>query len=257
MKKKKLLIISLIIIILLPLIVFGKYLYYKTYEFYLTTNNFYFYSNYLSLDNKKFTINNWGGSGNYNISVDLYNYSNDLKYTSDDIEYEVTCNSSSNVTCSVNNGSGVLYGNMKGSKDVGITIIPKEDLKTGDEVEVEVIAKSKTIYNKILKATFKILVTDIDYNIVDSSGSLYASLDISNLGDVSKEVTLTFDNSKVNIDTTNKLVINGTNTNKNGFISSSVITLEPGSDYSIYFYKKDISKNYSLLENKNVITVSQ
>lgn len=257
-KKKKIIIISIILLLIIPLSVAAKYIYNSLYEHYLTTKGFYFYSDFLDISTKEYKLDNWSGSENYNISFNLYNYQNDLKYTSSNIEYNISYECSSNVSCSTDlyNNQGVLSGEGKNYSRVNLVIEPTEPLHAGDEVSVLVKASTNNIFRKELKAKYIITVNDIDYNIVDNAKSMYAILNIVNSSDKEKSVTLNFDNSIVNIDTSNKLVVNGTSYNRDEYLKSVTIKLSPLSDNSIYFYKKNVDNDYSYPGNNNESIIS-
>lgn len=260
MKERKKIIIGLVVLVLIiPLGILAKYLYSSLYEHYLTTKDFYFYSDYLDTSTPIYKLDNWSGMDNYNISFNLLNYQNELKYTANDIKYDISYECSNNVTCSTDivDNKGTILGGSKNYNNINLIITPKERLNAADEVTILVKASTNNIFKKELSAKYVISISDIDYNIVDGVGSMYATLNLANNSNHEKEVTLTFDNSVVNIDTSNKLVLKGSSYNKDEYLKSVTIKLGALTDNSINFYKNDVEQDYSYpSSNKSIISIS-
>ena len=247
----------LFLFLVIPFHSLAKYLYTNFYEHYLTTHNFYFTSDYLTTDNKTYVLNNWGGTEDFIFTFHLLNYLNLDEYTKEDITYRLSFSCSDNVTCEENKiNDHLLEGNTVTKDEISINIHPNS-IKENDVVTLNITAESASLYPKELKATVILNVNNlgISYNISDSEKALFLALNISNDNENDKKVKLSFDPTSVSIDTTNELVYEGLSTLDTDFIKESVITLKAGSDNTIYFYKKDINKNYSLISDVLNVTV--
>lgn len=249
MKKKK----WLLLLLLIPIIVLAKYAYDAIYEHYLSTNNFYFKSDYEGT----YTYNNWSGITDYDLKFNLLNYENNKRYTEEDIDYTLDITCSDNVLCTLDKTSGTLTGDVKSKDDINIKVSPK-NIKNNDKVTIDISATTDNIFKKVLTTKYILNVTNygIDYNVIDDENNMYAVLNIANsLED--KEVTITFDSSLVSIDSTNDLFLNKTDyTESDGYISSIKTVINGGSDNSIFFYKNDITKDYTYPSlNESIINI--
>ena len=87
-----LLIIFVIVIFLTPKFVStAKYVYNAIHEHYLSSKDFYFKSDKLSINHTEYEItNNWSGAEPYVITVNMSSKQNDMSYTESDIDYNIT-----------------------------------------------------------------------------------------------------------------------------------------------------------------------
>lgn len=209
---------------------------------------------------------------------------NNLLAAAYDIGYEITYTASSNIICQLSKTEGTI--NSKTNTDYfNLTITPNTQLKSGDKVFVEIVAKATKPYEKEIKADFTLVIgkENLTYEIVDEKDTPYLKLNITNtqsyyivntefgqykkndkisgetylnLSDVDKqkcystEVTLKFDPREVILDMTNSAYLratNITNTAINGYNYTNGITfkIEALSSECLRFYKKDQSKDYT------------
>ena len=88
---------------------YGRYIYLELKEYYLSTKNFYFNRDKLTLDRAIYQVENWSGVDSYNISINLNSYKNNLEVCDSDITYELSYFCSTNVTCHLSKDSGTIY----------------------------------------------------------------------------------------------------------------------------------------------------
>ena len=288
--KKQILILLLILIFITIIIVFGRFLTSSIKDFFVRSREFYFYSDKLSEDTAIFQIDNWSGVDDYVITINMNSLENNLKSTSYDISYSIQSSCSDNAICELSKTEGIIYANT--NNDIfTVTITPTKQLKTGDKVEVEIVADSTSKYKKTLKGKFTLVVgkENLSYQITDASQSPYLELRITNtltyynvsepfdsytvgqkidsdtylgLSDINKAkcysvmVTLNFDPSKVLLDITNEEYQEATNivnTQINGknYVSGFTIEIDAISSINLRFYKTDVTKDYTYPNNNS------
>ena len=103
--------------------------------------------------------------------------------------------------------------------------------------------------------TFKVKNYGLTYFVEDSENALYLKLHLINLETKLQKVKLSFSKDLLSIDTTNPLVYEGNNTLESDYIKESEISLDSQKEAVIYFYKKDITKDYSIA--KDILNVSK
>ena len=294
-KKVRLILVMLLVLILLPVgITFSKYINDFIGDYLIKTNNFFFSSDKLGSPTLHYNVNNWGGVGNFKIQFELNNHKNNLLVSDSDIDYTISLNCSSGVTCTINSNSGTIYkAEMTDSFEVIIT--PQRIFNAGESVTVSITASSTTPYVKTLGATFTITVgrQGIGYEISDQVGQPYMNMTITNARDqyvvaqafgnyaandvistdvyrnlsstdqakcYSARITLTFDPQDVIIDTTSNLLKTATYTTTTisgvAYISSITFDVEAMSSNVIRFYKIDVTENYTYpyQNNTSIIT---
>lgn len=263
MKKKKYFIILFLIIITISVVTFARFIYTQRSEHYLESKDFYFYSDVLTLNNKKYTVSNWNGKEAYVFEFNLNNYKNDLAITKDDINYKVSVECPSNATCTTDltGNIGTLTGNSKVDKTIKVTVVMNEEIEIGEEINLKLTVESTSPYKKVLKANFIIELSDYVYQIEDVSGRAYLILELINPKDEDITYHLSFDPRKINVDMTSPLVDHGTKgyTTIDGetYINSLDVTLDSTSTKELIFYKDDITQDYTYpVKNKqSIITV--
>lgn len=283
-KKYKLIIIIMVFIMLLPVtITLSRYVTTKLSDYILESKRFFFNSDKLTANNKRYEINNWSGTDPISIQFDLNNRKNNLLFSDMDIEYELSVTCDTDVTCNITNTSGVIYKNDN-SVTFNLIINPKRVFGVNETVTIKVKGKSTSPYIKELSATFiiKVGVQGLTYDITDSLLSPYLMFNITNtrqsyfarevynnynIGDEittedylklsdddkkhfsSARITLSFDPKKVLLDTTSDITNNSTKlyTEYNGisYISSITFDIDALSSTSIRFYKQDTNNNYT------------
>lgn len=233
------------------------------------------------------TWNLYGG-GAHEITFELRNYYDDLRITQGQISYTVSVEAktpadesgSSNsvsglATVSDNSAdpAGTVISGALGSagsegkavQEITLSIADEQTVPYVDGTEVIVTIQSTSPYEKIMKLHFLLYQVDtyLSYEIQDSVGSPYAELILmansvgtESTGSVQPYLTWPKD---LSIDNTNGL----TYTYETDFVQQSGMTdrnmqisraLRAKESESIYFFKADVSKNYSkqrTIVNKN------
>ncbi|WP_418746426.1 hypothetical protein [Frisingicoccus sp.] len=248
-------------------------------------------SGYVYEDVQEGTWNLYGG-GAHEITFELRNYYDDLRITQGQIPYTVSVEAktpadesgSSNpiqglATISDNSAdpdgttgseiSGALGSagsEGKAVQEITLSIADEQTVSYVDGTEVIVTIQSTSPYKKIMKLHFLLYQVDtyLSYEIQDSVGSPYAELILmansvgtESTGSVQPYLTWPKD---LSIDNTNGLTYtyetdfeqqSGMTDRKNMQISRALRAKE---SESIYFFKADVSKNYSkqrTIVNKN------
>lgn len=180
-KKISIIILCCLIVFILFTATLGRYIYNVIDNYILETKGFYFNSSVLSVNTKESKINNWDGTNSYQILVDLNNIKNSFVHTEADIEYNVSVQCSSGVTCKASKLSGTLY---EASQTDGftITMTPNSKFDAGESAEVNVTVYSMKPYKKTLKGRFVISVenSDFTYNIEDAPKDKFMTLNMTN-----------------------------------------------------------------------------
>ena len=264
--KVKVAITIFIIVLLIAVSAFGRYIYNTAREAYFTSKKFYFTSDLLTLDNQKYTYEDWGGIDTYETSVDLYSYANKFLRLDYDLEYEISCESLSpnKIKCAFNseNGptsmTGVIYAKTTDGREnnvskVGIYVVPLTQINKGESVKFALKASTKEPYEKEISCEISLKVKQIttnSYKIEDVPNRNYAVLEIVNAKDTALQYTLTFDPRVLRIDTNDEVCVNkvsGTATTVDGvqYLNKIVFNMDGESTKNIKFYKVDMTKDYT------------
>lgn len=263
--KVKVAITIFIIILLISISVFGRYIYNNAREAYFTSRKFYFTSDLLTLDNQKYTYEDWGGIDVYETSVDLYSYANKFLRLDYDLNYEISCESlsPSKIKCTLNSAdgptstTGVIYAKIDGRENnvskVGIYITPLTQINKGEIVTFAVKASTKEPYLKEISCEISLKVkeqTTNSYKIEDEPNRNYAILELVNAQNTALQYTLTFDPKVLRIDTNDELCVNkisGASTTIEGiqYLNKIVFNMDKESAKKIKFYKVDMTKDYT------------
>ena len=212
------------------------------------------------------------GASEHNVTVNVQNYFDKLRVTPKDIQYTGTISvknkngetiSASGTFPKLKKGndaftSGTLKTGTEGTSDELTLAIPKNsEWDYEDGTVVTLTLKSTSPYKKTLTMKFVLYATDtnLKYRVEDSAGSPYAELIMMTNVDGSSGVQpyLTWDDG-LKIDNTNPLTFSyasGTFTQQQGMTDRNMQVsekLKTGRSESIYFFKKDTSKNYSQSE---------
>ncbi len=274
---------------------YGRYIYLELKEYYLSTKNFYFNSDKLTVDRAIYQVENWSGVDSYNISINLNSYKNNLEVCDSDITYELTYFCSNNVNCHLSKEGGTIF-TATNTDNVVATLTPITSLSEGDTAFIEVTAQSTAPYRKTIKARFILNVATVGlsyeiedkvnrpylnfnitntldyYTIVTPFGSYNAGdkIDISTYSNLSNEnklkcksalITLTFDPNTVVLDMTSEYYLNATNyttttINGNEYINSITFNVEAISSAQVKFYKIDATRNYTYPITNNSSIIS-
>ena len=292
--KKKLKKISikdvLVIIFLLFVLTIGsstlaKYVIQEFHSYYLNAKHFYFTSNRLKKNNPTYLVNNWSGVGSFNISFDLSSEKNSYVYTDSDINYEVSFNCPSDVNCSLDKTSGIIYNTPTGHSDtVTLSVVPTRNYSENERLNILIEARSTSPYMETIKATFAYVVgkQGVTYEIEDENNRTYMILKITNainyckviqafddyqIDDliesnvyrslnaqdrakcVGEEITLNFDPHDIILDTTSNIVdyatYNSISIDGTDYINQLIFNIEPVSTMAIKFYKINTAQNYT------------
>ena len=289
MKKSKTRILFVVFIAIGLLVIvlgstYGRYIYLELKDYYLSTKNFYFNSDKLTLNRAIYQVENWSGVDSYNISINLNSYKNNLEVCDSDITYQVTYSCSNNVICNLNKLSGTIRRGTN-TDNIVATLTPITNLSEGDTAFIEVTATSTAPYTKTIKARFilNVSISGLSYEIADEAQRPYLNFNITNTLDYytvmtafgnhhagdkidintylalsvenrakckSALITLTFDPRVVVLDMTSEAYLKATNyttTNINGFsyINSVTFNVEAISSAQVKFYKIDAMRDYT------------
>lgn len=279
-------ILSVLVVILLIEFTFGRYIKNIVNNYILETKAFYFNSSILKVNDKKMAISNWDGVNSYTLTIDLNNRKNSTRYTTSDISYNIDVECSSDVTCTLNKNSGVIRPE-DGTDTYQITVTPQRNFYEGDNVVVKTSVTSSAPYRKSMSATYtiEVLNSDFSYNIKDSAGGKYLTINFINsiayyevseafgsysVGDhisladygelsasdkdkcFSAIVTVEYDPHDLLVDMTNDLYIHRLSNNYETeeinnytYVKKFSFKVNPSSSSSIIFYKDDMSEDYT------------
>ena len=280
-------IISVIVLFVLILflfvgIVFGRYIRNIINDYILETKGFYFNSSILNVNGKNYLINNWDGVNSYTLTIDLNNRKSSDRYTTTDIEYTISVNCPSSVSCTLSKSSGILHPEDE-TDSYQIVVTPLQNFYEGDEVTVSTSVSSSRPYEKTMSATYTIGIekSDFSYNIEDNVNSKYLVInflnaisyyqveeafgsysvgdqigleDYQNLTEAEKNkcfsaiVTVTYDPHKVLVDMTNKLYLHRLSSNY------QEVTIGGFQYVSKFSFKVNASSSSSIIFYKDDIT---
>lgn len=283
-KNKKLLFIAgFLLLVITPTL--SRFIYNSINNFIMESQGFYFSSSVLGVDNNEYKINNWDGVSSYYLNVDVKNRKNEYVSANTDVEYDITLECSSNVTCSLSKEKGTIKKDSEGDSYI-ISMSPKTTIKEGELVTVKTTATSTSPYKKTLSATYNIGIEKrgFSYKITDNENDKYLILDLTNaityyqveeaflnykVGDkistdtykmLNKEnqskcysaiVTISFDPNEILLDMTDsnykrKIGTEEVKTVDNSsYVSGFKFKVGATSSEKIKFYKKDIAKDYT------------
>lgn len=284
LKNKKLLIIICLFLLVVTK-TFSRFVYNSINNFIMESQGFYFSSSVLSVDNNEYKINNWDGVSSYYLNVDVKNRKNEYVFANTDVDYDITLECSSNVTCSLSKESGTIKKGSEGDSYI-ISMSPNSTIKEGEIVTINTTATSTSPYKKKLSATYNIGIEKrgFSYKITDKENNKYLVLDLTNsityyeveeaflkykVGDkisvdtykaLEKEnkakcysaiVTISFDPNLILLDMTDsnyKRRIGNEEVqriNNSNYISGFKFKVGATSSEKIKFYKNDITKDYT------------
>ena len=275
-KKISIIVLSCLVLTLTLLVAYGRYFFNIINNYILESKKFYFNSNVLGVNEKKYQINNWNGVSNYTVTIDLNNRKTQSRYTTTDIEYNiyVECDETE-AHCEANKTSDILRENVHTSSYT-VTITPLRNFTAGEQTYVTTYVTSTSPYVKTLKATYYLNVVNemFTYYIDDSADSPILNLNLTNSLDYyevetafgsltpgtrlsteryneltaaekancySAKVTLTFDPSIVILDSTDESIKNRLSTNY------QTTTVSGNSYVSQYSFKVDAATNKKVI----------
>lgn len=288
-KKKNVLILIGIITAIFALnftFTYAKYVANNTWNYYLQSKNFYFSSDSLDQTGIKNVNTTWDGE---KVIFNAKNFTSLDQITDYDITYKATCKvlSGDKTDClmngtNTNTFTGTLSSNQsctntKDSKDVSkynkskcemegytwnkieatrdLYFELKDDIK---ESLVEVTLEATAPYKKTLKGTFLLHKGKASNEEIIKTYKSYTNHDIlslNNLYKTNKCTKISFDSSKIRLDTTSINAINYTE-DSNGYVNSITLLLEKNKNTDITFYKTSFDEiydesNFTLEESTN------
>ena len=184
-KQRLFLLYVLIFILILSSFTFARYAYQSVKAYFFQMKKFYFNCDKLTEAGSNIEMTNWSGVGQYSITFNMNSYANDLLYSDDNIDYTISYQCSSNVTCSVvdNKTSGTISNTTHRDSFTIIITVPTETvLHDQDRVELSVETNSTSPYKKKLRGVFALVVGyyGLSYEIDDSRNSPYLITRITN-----------------------------------------------------------------------------
>ncbi len=268
-----LLIVLLVLVFFTPNIIStARYVYNAVHDNYVSSQDFYFASDKLSLEHTEYqATNNWSGAATYEITINMTSKKNDMATTESDIEYDIRFTCSDNVECTLSKTHGTIVGWGNDGDNVDwfkIYVNPKDGrvLNNTEVAWVEVTAESTSPYSQEISGRIILEVgsSNIYYEIMDSADSPYLTVNIVNSSPQNANVTLSYSPSQVLLDMTSHFYLNATaNTTQtiNGYsyINSITSNVSSLSTTSVKFYKVDPTQNYIYLSSDNhtpIITLS-
>ncbi|MBQ9071034.1 MAG: hypothetical protein IJY23_06800 [Clostridia bacterium] len=164
--------------------VVAKYVNERKGDRFIFSKSFYFESNYLTANNKTYSLNSTQNS----VEIELYNFENEWRVSEVDTSYTVTVSSTD--TEFLLDGEKLTSKTYSAEKDTAVTTnIYLSNLKPGASYEIVAIASGG--YTKTLKATFTVKETsDKAYmNVTENTNHVLLTVFTEN---VSGEVSVSF-----------------------------------------------------------------
>lgn len=282
--KKNYIIICLVIILSSIFVTYGRYIYNDIKDLYLSSKNFYFNSDKLTVNRAIYKVDNWSAVDAYSISINLNNSKNNLVHSDSDISYVINYTCSSNIECSLSSKDGILYSNENIDNFTAV-LTPKTNFNDGDEAWIEIVVKSTAPYKKELSGRFILKVgkvglsysiddkknrtffdfritNSLDYYMVNeafgdySVGSRIDRITYMNLSDLDKSkctsalITLSFDPEYVILDMTSNAYLNAQSVDTieidgYNYVNEISFKMDSESSESVRFYKADSSEDYT------------
>ena len=135
--KKILILLGILLLSITPTL--SRYIYNSISNFILESQGFYFSSSILGIDNNEYKINNWDGVSTYYLNVDVNNRKNEYVVGNTDIEYGISVECSSNVTCNLSKETGIIKKDSEGDSYI-ISMIPSKQIEEGELVTIKTVA---------------------------------------------------------------------------------------------------------------------
>ena len=233
MKKRKIIagvsVLLAVALLLCVILSVAKYIIKKGQQSELTSQKFYFSSNFLKSDEVP-TYNIYGNT----VTFAVRNYIDSFRVNATDINYTVSADSGA---------LDILNGSLEGAASSSANITLSYDFAADElqkEITVSVTGTGK--FTKTLSAKFIFIKYDgLKYEIKDQADRDYAELYIYT-GNTAQNVTINWDKTKLLIDETNDYVFGKLNSDKN---SVTVIDIPADTTVKIAFFKNDITQDYT------------
>lgn len=235
MKKRKIIagvsVLLAVALLLCVILSVAKYIIKKGQQSELTSQNFYFSSNFLKSDEVP-TYEIYGNT----VTFAVRNYIDSFRVNATDINYTVSADSGA---------LDILNGSLEGTASSSANITLSYDFAADElqkEITVSVTGTGK--FTKTLSAKFIFIKYDgLKYEIKDQADRDYAELYIYT-GNTASDVTIAWDKAELLIDETNDYIFG--NTTLNAEINSVTIRDIPAdTTVKIVFFKKNIAQDYT------------
>lgn len=246
MKKRRVIaVISVLLAVALLLVAVpsvAKYVTNKKKQSELTSQNFYFSSNFLKSDQEP-TYEIYGNT----VTFSVRNYIDSLRVNDADIDFTVSAEGGT-----VDKTIGSLVGAVSSSENVILTCdFGLDELQK--EIPVSVTGTGE--FTQTLKAKFVFIKPDsLTYKIEDQETQDYAELYIYT-GNTARTVEITWNNAQLFIDETNDYVFGKLNATKDAV---SAIDIPADTTVKIVFFKNDITQDYTcgITKSNGTITIN-
>ena len=235
MKKRKIIagvsVLLAVALLLCVILSVAKYIIKKGQQSELTSQNFYFSSNFLKSDEVP-TYEIYGNT----VTFAVRNYIDSFRVNATDINYTVSADSGA---------LDILNGSLEGAASSSANITLSNDFAADElqkEITVSVTGTGK--FTKTLSAKFIFIKYDgLKYEIKDQADRDYAELYIYT-GNTASDVTIAWNKAELLIDETNDYIFG--NTTLNAEINSVTIRDIPAdTTVKIVFFKKNIAQDYT------------
>lgn len=242
-----------LIIVLCVALLFAKYKMNLGEQSEITSQNFYFSSNFLKSDEEPPVYEIYGNT----VTFEVRNYIDSLRVNKTKIKYTVTADGvtlkKAGETENYTGGELTLAGGAKNFDSITLTYnFPNGE----DQKEIIVTATGTGDYTQTIKAKFVLIKPyNLRYEIKDKENRDYAELYIYT-GNTKQDVTLKWDKANLVIDETNDYVFGKVQNQVSPEKSYVEINnIDADTTVKIVFFKKDITKNYkqSLTESGGTI----
>ena len=235
MKKRKIIagvsVLLAVALLLCVILSVAKYIIKKGKQSELTSQKFYFSSNFLKSDEVP-TYEIYGNT----VTFAVRNYIDSFRVNATDINYTVSADSGA---------LDILNGSLEGAASSSANITLSYDFAADElqkEITVSVTGTGK--FTKTLSAKFIFIkYAGLKYEIKDQADRDYAELYIYT-GNTASDVTIAWDKAELLIDETNDYIFG--NTTLNAEINSVTIRDIPAdTTVKIVFFKKNIAQDYT------------
>ncbi len=224
-----LLILAILLYVILSV---AKYITKKEQQNELTSQNFYFSSNFLKSDEVP-TYEIYGNT----VTFSVRKYIDSLRVNDTDIDFIVTADGGS-----VGPESGSLTKTAP-SADITLTY----EFGTDElQKEITVSVTGTGDFTQTLKAKFILIKTDsMRYEIKDQKDRDYAELYIYT-GNTASDITINWDKANFLIDETNDYIFGNTNLNaEKNSVTITAADIPADTTVKVVFFKQDIAQNYT------------
>lgn len=232
-----------LIIVLCVALLFAKYKMNLGEQSEITSQNFYFSSNFLKSDEEPPVYEIYGNT----VTFEVRNFIDSLRINATEINYTVSAEGGSL------NKTGTLTGGTAKSESITLTYAFADN---EDQKEITVTATGTGDYTQTIKAKFVLIKPyNLRYEIKDKENRDYAELYIYTGNTARNAITINWNKDKILIDETNDYVFGKLNSSKNSATTGNIAAY---TTVKIVFLKNDITANYTcgITKSNGTITIS-